>query len=101
MKIIDFKIVKQAMDLRTTMLHEERDIIKSKPELKNEAILIAARNKVAKKYKYIADTLKMPVIFNSGGAQTKRMKELDTKDVDYIWVEPKHLTKEEDIINGF
>jgi len=101
MKITDFKIIKKAMDKRTTMLHKERDIINGSSKLKDEAILIAARNKVSKRYKEIANEIGIEVVFNSGGAQSAKMKQLELKGIDYVWVEPKHLTKEEDILNGF
>ncbi len=101
MRITNWNMVKKAMDMRTEMLHETRNIINSSPKLKDEAILIAARNKVAKQYKLIADELNMDIVFGSGGAQNDKMRKLDRLGINYIHIEPKHLSKEEDILNGF
>jgi len=101
MRTTNWSTVKKAIEIRTKMLHKQRDIINSSPKLKDEAILIASRNMVSKHYKEIASELGMEVVFNSGGAQTQKMARLDDEGVEYVWIEPKHLSKEEDILNGF
>ncbi len=101
MRTTNWNIVKKAIGIRTKMLHTQRDIINSSPKLRDEAILIASRNMVSKHYKEIANELGIEVVFNSGGAQTQKMLRLDKDGTEYVWIEPKHLSKEEDILNGF
>jgi proteasome assembly chaperone (PAC2) family protein len=95
------RLVKKALELRREMLHEERDRINASSKLKDEAILIAARNKVSKRYKEIAKELGVEVIFNSGGFQTTKINRLKKEGKKFITIDSKLISKERDILGGF